>query len=275
MATRKTKLLRLAAVAGVGAVIAALSQAPQLVATIGLMPTAKAQQPLAVAPMPADRHFVGAAFTAGEALAEIRELARRKAQHPALRSYVANSPPAGGVLLEPLRARHPHVPAQATATLDYLQPLSGLTFDRAAMDVEIRQQQLLVELAEEEARAGADPELRSLAAAAVPGLRRDLAQAHAVAMQLATVPLAPARSLANGRSADVAPGLAPSPVEPAAADRSPQTTDLNLRMLQQIERNNAENAAARAAASPPRLAPVGLPPVTLTSPGLPPVYPQR
>ena len=211
---------------------------------------AQAQQPAAATPAATDRQFVSSALTSGEALAALRELARRKAQHPALRAYVENSPPAGALLLEPLRARHPQVPAHVGARLDYLQPLGGVTFDRAVLDAEIRQQQLLLELAEQEARAGADPELRRMAETALPGLRRDLARAHQVAAQVATAPLVP-----------TAPPAATAPVPAPAYERSTTTTDLNLRMMEQIERNEAANAAAPRAASPPP-PPTGLPPVT-------------
>jgi putative membrane protein len=193
----------------------------------------------ASAPPSADRPFVEQALAAADQAATLHGLIAARAEHPALRGYAQQVPPAGAPLAARLRQAHAELAAAASqrpipgqAELDRAATLRGAAFDRAVMDMEVQQRQRLLDLAEQHARSGNNAELRAVAADSVPSMRRQLDRAHQAAAELARASTPTPRPVARAPTTIGGPIPEPRP----ATDLPNATTDLNLRELQRIGR---------------------------------------
>jgi putative membrane protein len=186
-------------------------------------------------PPEADRSFVEAAHAAAAPAAELRRLGFERAEHAAVRSFLQTTAEAGAALLPQLPQPDATIAATASDALAPLMSLRGVAFDRALMDAEIQLRSQLVEVTEQQARAGLNAELRQLAAQSLVDQRAELVRAHAVAAEIARTP---AQQVTRPPVAQTSPvPFEPKPVESIpAVSRPPRTstTELNLQQLRRI-----------------------------------------
>jgi predicted outer membrane protein len=205
-------------------------------------------------PPEADRRLVEAARAAVVLSPELRRLAHERAEHPAVRGFMQDAPIAGASLLSDLpheaQSADSGSPNPARDMLELLSRLRGPAFDRVLMDAEIQQRQRLVDLTEQQARAGRHAELRHLAQRSLNTQRIELIRAHAVAAEIASIvvnlppsqPKAPSVPMLGGpigppSQVQFNPSAIEIPPSAVAAPRN-MTTDLNLRELERISLGN-------------------------------------
>jgi len=201
-------------------------------------PPPQALKPASAPPI-ADLPFVEQVLAAADNATTLHGIIAARAEHPALRSYAQQVPPAGAQLAARLRQSHGDLtkaalqrPMPGQAALDHVAALHGAGFDRAILDMEVQQRQRLLDLAEQQSRIGNNAELRAVAAEAVTPMRRQLDRAHQAAAELARAgapqpkPVAKAQPMIGG----------PIPEPRSSEPDSSATADLNRREIERIER---------------------------------------
>ena len=174
------------------------------VLAVGLSQTEPARMAYgALAAAAAPRAMPSAALRAGDAsrqaaaaidlgrqqIALARLAAERSAREP-VREYALNIVASRQGELKSLDGiAGPEAGAEPEAPVpEGLAGLSGRAFDRAYLDATIQEQQRSVALLERQAREAASPELVGFAFAELPQLRRELAEAHRLAVAAALAP---------------------------------------------------------------------------------------
>jgi putative membrane protein len=141
----------------------------------------------------ADRKFLKTATTGGEAEVEFAQLADRMSRNTGIKQFAqrmirehqeANkrlATIARNAGLPPVQGLDP----DHKAINDRLSKLQGATFDRAYIDSQIVDHQIMAQLLEYEIGSGQDPELKGLAAELLPTVLEHLQTADAVLSTLA------------------------------------------------------------------------------------------
>jgi len=146
----------------------------------------------AAAAIAVDRRQIALARLAAER--SVREPVREYA-----RQIIAGRQSDLGALAGAAAAAAPSAAADPGPAAEPLAGLKGRAFDRAYLDATIQEQQRGVALLERQAREAGSPDLVAFAFAQLPRLRRELEQAHRLAVLAALAPPDPAPPPARAR----------------------------------------------------------------------------
>lgn len=136
----------------------------------------------------ADRDFINQAAMGGEAEVQLGQLAAQKAAQPQVRDFgqqmVSDHTQLNQQLMQVAQAKGVTPPTSLDPThaemLARLQRLRGAAFDRAYLQGQIADHQTTLALFQNEAANGTDPDLKALAAQAVPTIQHHLEEARAL-----------------------------------------------------------------------------------------------
>jgi putative membrane protein len=132
--------------------------------------------------------FVSAALAHAQSELELAQLAEQKAHTPSLVAYARRIADERAPLHDRLAAAAKADGAAGdgnhTPDIASFRPLEGEAFERAYVASQIEDQQNNVDFFDFEARTGSDPDLKTLAASALPQLQQDLADALTIVNDL-------------------------------------------------------------------------------------------